>query len=146
MDVGCGTGGMKSVAETLGLNWIGIDGDPNVICEGIIQHDFLYPVTFTLPFSPDLVWCVEFVEHVEEQYIHNFLPLLASSKWLILSAAPPGKGGIHHVNCQSQDYWIQHLKSYGMEFDEVETCQIRTHTTMKREFIRDRGLVFKLPT
>ncbi len=141
LDVGCGPGGIEEDAASLEIDWTGIDGDPELPeRERLVRHDFT-----TGPYSPDLcdlVWCVEFVEHVEEQFIPNFMPSLASGKILVLTAAPPGTPGYHHVNCRKGAYWIRLLLNSGMEYSRGLTRQLKKSSSMERNFIRSRGMCF----
>lgn len=144
VDLGCGPGGQVEVAKSLGLDAYGIDGDYS------IERSFpciIYDFTkgkIELPFdSFDLCWTVEFVEHVEEQYIENYFPVFEKSKYIVLTHALPGEKGHHHVNCQVADYWIEKLSKIGHVYDEELTKVVRNVSNMKRDFIRRRGLVFR---
>mgnify|MGYP006273403511 CR=1 FL=1 len=143
LDIGCGPGGQVELAQNKGLRAIGIDGDytlkRNIEC---IIHDFTQgPLNFNDQY--DLGWSVEFVEHVEEQYMKNYIPLYQKCKFLVLTHALPGESGHHHVNCQTTNYWIKQLAEYGLIFDQDLTDKIRKISNMKKKFVQRRGLVFK---
>lgn len=141
LDLGCGPGDMRNVAGRFGLQWIGIDGDPRVASSGIISHDFNEgPIHWN--FTADIVWCVEFVEHVGEMYVDNYLSLLQNAGVLVLTAAPRGATGHHHVNCQNPEYWIGRIQTETLRFHLGMTDKVRQASTMKRDFIRSRGMVF----
>lgn len=141
LDVGCGPGGMQAVCEGLGLSWTGADGDPACARESVLTHDFTKGPLVTHP--RDLVWSVEFVEHVEERFLPNVLSaLMLAAKAICMTHALPGKGGHHHVNCQPPDYWINKLTAAGYELHIPLTQQLRAVSTMRREFMRNTGLVF----
>jgi hypothetical protein len=150
IDVGCGPGDQTILAQELGIDAIGIDGDYTVDREfDCIIHDFtlgtcskLYNKYF------DLAWCVEFLEHVEEKYMDNYMDIFTRCKYIICTYAPPQKKGHHHVNCQTEDYWIEKFKGYGMNFDKKITENIKNASTMKKKlkgpsFMEKTGLVFK---
>lgn len=70
----------------------------------------------------DMVWSCEFVEHVEERYMPNFLVTFGSSdRYIMLTYAEPGQLGWHHVNCQPAEYWIDQLTGIGFRFDQSLT-------------------------
>lgn len=63
-----------------------------------------------------------------------------------MTAAPPGDGGHHHVNCQLPDYWIDKLREKGMRFSFELTVKARERATSlkpgeKSHFARN-GLIF----
>ena len=76
LDIGCGPGGMKQLANDMGIEWYGVDGDKTVIenTDYSLVHDFTLGEA-TVDKTFDLVWCTEFLEHVEEKYIPNYMPL-----------------------------------------------------------------------
>ena len=142
IDVGCGPGGQVNLALSKGWRAFGIDGDYTL--------KFMFPaevIDFTKQqFVPkekfDLAWCVEFLEHVEEQYIPNYVTAFQSAKYLVVTHALPGEPGHHHVNCQTNDYWKEKLAEHGLMYDAGLTEQIRACSTMERDFVRRRGLAF----
>ena len=73
----------------------------------------------------DLVWSVEFVEHVDSQYVDNFMNDISKGKYAIITHAIPEQPGHHHVNCQHIDYWIDVFSRYGFSYDSEETQIIR---------------------
>jgi hypothetical protein len=96
----------------------------------------------------DLAWCVEFLEHVEEKYMNNYMDIFTRCKYIVCTHAPPRKKGHHHVNCQTEDYWIKKFKEHGMSFDKKITENIKNASTMKKKlkgpsFMNRTGLVFK---
>ncbi len=146
LDIGCGPGGMEEVANSLGILWLGIDGDPSVTPP--ILHDFTkgkVPHTIHLG-TYDLGWSTEFLEHVEEKYMDNYMAAFQRCKLIVCTAAPPGKKGWHHVNCQDAAYWIRKFDEYGFSYDQEEVNNIRKSSTMKREFVRKHSMLFKQRT
>jgi len=132
IDIGCGPGGMKPLAQKYGVNWSGIDGDPSVLQEGVLTHDFTKGSIPNLPWF-GLGWSVEFLEHVEEQYMDNYMQIFSQCDHVICTAAPPGWGGHHHVNEQPQTYWIEKFRDYGLYYDPIITAAMRKKSTMRRK-------------
>src|SRR5689334_17484085 len=99
LDVGCGPGGMLDRARERLIIALGIDGDPAMERPDVIIHDYTTAPLFMASRS-DLIWCVEFVEHVEARYIPHFLATFRAGRVLFLSHALPGQGGHWHVNEQ----------------------------------------------
>lgn len=144
VDIGCGPGGMEKLALARNISWQGIDGDPKMTRESVLIHDFsLGP----LKIEPvDLGWSVEFLEHVEEKYLSNFMETFQLCASVFVTHAPPNKSGHHHVNCRLSSYWIEIFEDWGFVFMENLTTQARSSSSMGRNFARENGLVFTKPS
>lgn len=146
LDVGCGPGGMVNLALQERMNAIGVDGDPTLLKfkTPMFLHDFTKgPTSYFTDRVYDLGWSVEFVEHVEEQYLDNFMQLFQDHcKIVVMTHALPGAPGVHHVNCQTEDYWIQKFAERGLVYSEADTKIIRSRSTMVKDFMRNTGKVF----
>jgi len=129
IDVGCGDGVAVKFFELLGVGVLGVDGVPQEH-PSIIEHDYTLE-----PFIPsisdeeaddfDLCWSCEFVEHVEERYVDNFLATFACAPLVLITHAEPGQAGWHHVNCQHAGYWIDRMAGIGYELDGALTNKSR---------------------
>jgi SAM-dependent methyltransferase len=141
IDIGCGPGGMIELARSKGLDVVGVDGDfvvkRNV--DDVVIHDYQAG-----PYVPDrnfdLAWTVEFVEHIEEQYIRNFVATMDKCKYVIMTHAFPNQPGWHHVNCQTTEYWAHMLNAFGFSVDVEHTNNVRNASTMKTNYIRQQSL------
>jgi len=125
IDIGCGPGGMVEYANYIGIYSIGVDGDEIIKKnkEYIHIHDYtLGEYNFNESF--DLAYSTEFLEHVEENYIRNFMPTFQQAKYIWCTAAVPGQPGHHHVNCKAKDYWIDIFKEYGLEYQKEISAEI----------------------
>jgi cyclopropane fatty-acyl-phospholipid synthase-like methyltransferase len=144
LDVGCGPGGMVELAASKGLNVLGVDGDFTLERKNpgyYLLHDF------TVGPAPveriwDLGWSCEFLEHVSEQYMDNYMAAFLKCKRIVVTHAFPGQGGHHHVNEQEPNYWFQQFGSRGFLLDMVTTDAVRAASTMEQRYIRTSGLVF----
>ena len=149
LDIGCGPGGMVELANNMGVDAFGVDGDYTLKRydeSKFLIHDFQTgPAPITKHY--DLGWSVEFVEHVYEKYIPHYVQAMQKCKYLIMTYAPPGHGGHHHVNENTEQYWINTLQKYGFTYDPVLTNQMRNASTMgtkkKHRFLQRTGLLFK---
>lgn len=150
LDIGCGPGGMTELATKKDLSALGIDGDYTIkrfSDAHFLIHDFTKGPA-PLKDVYDIGWSVEFVEHVYEEYMPNYVAAMQRCKNLIITYAPPGWPGHHHVNCQPEDYWINKMKSYGLIYNEELTRELRSVSTMnvskkpKKAFVKNRGLFF----
>lgn len=122
VDVGAGDGATVDFFDGLGVEALGIDG----VWTG---HESIVVWDYTVgPFKPpaaDFVWSCEFVEHVEEQYLENFLTSFAQGKTIAMTHGTPGQPGYHHVNCRTAKYWVAQLDSIGYDYDEFLTAEAR---------------------
>lgn len=144
VDVGCGPGGMVALAKSKGLYAYGIDGDwttnPKII------HDY---ITGPLEIKQaDLIWCVEFLEHVEETYVSNYMKTLQAGKYVFCTASTTS--GHHHVNCKDRNYWVRIFEHFGFEYQDKESELIRTDITtmnlnrgVSKQFVKNTGMFFK---
>jgi SAM-dependent methyltransferase len=130
LDVGCGEGHSLRFFEELGCRVLGVEGIPQPH-ERIVAHDYNEG-----PFVPpppdadadsrwDLAWSCEFVEHVEERYLPNFLATFAAARLVLMTHAFPGAESHHHANCRPPDYWRGALAAIGFELDEELTARTR---------------------
>lgn len=149
LDIGCGPGGMVELAEALGFDSHGIDGDYTLTrynTDKFTIHDFTHgPAPLTKTY--DIGWSCEFVEHVYEEYIPNYAQAFQQCNVLAMTYAPPGWAGHHHVNLQEEQYWINTLARYNLIYNKQLTEQLRNHSTMnqykkKKAFVKNRGLIF----
>ena len=141
VDIGCGPGGMIREANSMGIQSCGIDGDftldftdISVVLNDFTESSYKFEETF------DLAWSVEFVEHVEEQYIPNFMPVLKQAKYVFMTYSP--LKNFFHYNVKDSAYWIKVFEDYGFKHDEEETRFIRNNSSMKRNFVRYCGHFF----
>jgi SAM-dependent methyltransferase len=145
IDVGCGEGHALRYFRDRGCKVLGVDGieqdDPD-----IVTHDYATDPVASAPgviaqngWLPwrryvggdlnrdgfDLAWSCEFVEHVEERYVPNFLATFQCARLVLMTHAEPGQQGHHHVNCRTGDYWKGALAAFGYQFDAALTEQTR---------------------
>lgn len=132
LDVGCGEGRSTAFFADRGIVARGIEGAESAIARSpvpklVLRHDYT-----TGPFIPersfDLVWCCEFVEHVEDRFSANYIATFRMARWVAMTHAFPGQPGYHHVNCQSASYWISRLAADGFCFDEEYSLTLRSLT------------------
>ena len=151
VDVGCGRGCVVQDGLDMGLDALGIDGDP-----GHLHGEYSFTRPEEMPFllhdysqgpAPvdrefDLCWSVEFLEHVDPEYIPNYMDTFKKCKYVICTHAVPGMGGHHHVNCQEKEYWFEVFDDYGFDFSQDWTDKLRQKSSMKKYFMRENGLFF----
>src|SRR5207253_2157392 len=80
LDVGCGNGESLQNFAALGICAWGLEGYPNLDGVGhrVFQVDFTKQ-WIQWPTRPDLVWCIEVLEHVPSVYEHNVIRTIAAN-------------------------------------------------------------------
>lgn len=128
IDIGCGAGFVtKWFRDNLG-DAVGVEGDPTAWSQrqtdAIVLHDYAKgPYTPTRGY--DLGWCAEFVEHVDEKYIENWMATLQWCRYVAMTFAKIGQGGHHHVNEQEEPYWLKKFSEFGFSHVSEETQKMR---------------------
>jgi SAM-dependent methyltransferase len=119
VDVGCGLGVWLSIFKQNGVRDIlGIDGgkiskeDLKIPPESFVHSDLEHPLKIDRVF--DLVVSLEVAEHISPENASVFVDSLTSLGSIILfAAAIPFQGGVHHVNEQWPEYWIELFNKKG---------------------------------
>jgi len=154
IDIGCGYAQSLSYFISKGLTGIGVEGweyavQHSKVPESIIMHD--YTLGKYIPEKEfDLGWSAEFVEHVDKEYIDNFMATFKKCKYVAMTHAFPRQRGFHHVNCQKSIYWIEIFKNNGFIYLENDSLGLRNllnnsdGTPMEKGgFVRRGLMVFK---
>lgn len=144
VDVGCGIGVACEHFAAAGVHVTGIDGSETAkaMYRGPAGSFLLHDLTRTQLYAPaTLAWSCEFVEHVEQKYVPNYMHTFKSCLTVAMTYAAPGQAGHHHVNCQPGDYWIGAFAAIGLAFDEPTTTRLRTLDPDTH--FAERGMVFR---
>ena len=146
IDIGCGGGSFLHGCVDLGLEVFGVDGphvepalqvDSNRIRYANLEKPFIAGERF------DLCVSMEVAEHLDEKYAEIFVSsLCAHSNNILFSAAQVGQPGIHHVNCQPLEYWIQKFQNRGYIFMKNLSGWIRGNNEIYNWY-RKNSIVFR---
>jgi hypothetical protein len=150
IDVGCAEGRVIDFFAKEGVSASGVEGVEQDHLD-IIQHDYTsgpwpIPGQNVGRREVDLVWSCEFVEHVEEQFVPNFLETFRLGRIILMTHALPGQPGYHHVNCKDDDYWIGRMLAIGYDVDGELTSASRTIAGNNKHpdnYYARSGLVFR---
>lgn len=129
-DVGTGGGWNARWFLDAGLRVIGVEGWKEALAknqlpqENLIEHDYANGPLVVPP--TDLAWCSEFVEHVEERFIPNYVATFKCCKYLCMTHGEPGQHGHHHVTLKESEWWYKTLLDYGLVVDQEETLYLRS--------------------
>lgn len=148
-DLGCGSGLVLSEMLKAGKKVWGVDGSPDAITAADpALRPFLAVVDLEKPFcfKADLVVCMEVAEHLEEKFADTLVGSLVESadRWIYLTAATPGQGGLDHVNEQPHSYWVEKLRAKGFELVPGLTAKIRTYLIgIAAKWFQQNSMIFK---
>lgn len=130
IDFGCAIGTYLERFNEHGVAIHGVEGNSTAFRHAVVPNNRLEQHDLRQPYEPDqyysLVLSVEVAEHIPEKYARTFVNTLAKSgETVVLTAAPPGQGGTHHVNEKPPNYWIQIFADHGMEYDREATDKLK---------------------
>jgi len=130
VDIGCGGGWNTKWFFDNGMDAVGVEGWSEALAknqmpkERLIAHDYTNgPLTLAKRY--DLCWSSEFVEHVEEKYIPNWMATAQCCRYACITYATPGQTGHHHVCEREFDFWIEQFQRYGFTHLPEDTKWMR---------------------
>lgn len=131
VDVGAAIGVYLDEFHRYDVETLGIEGAAkaveNAVANDVIQADLRDPVHISR--EADLVICFEVAEHLHPQYADRLVRTIYNATEdggvAIVSAAPPGQHGTHHLNLQEKDYWIGKFKAIGFDYELEDTEKIQ---------------------
>ena len=154
LDIGCGPGIALNYFKSKGCRILGAEG-----CKLAIEKSRVPDYTRHVDYSVgslelnkrdlkhfDLIYSVEFVEHVHPRYVNNYLKDFSRGKYIFMTAAAVNQVGYHHVNCRNMPYWIKQMENIGYVFDEVYTSilkSIASYSEVKFNYFENNGMFFK---
>lgn len=128
-DIGCGLAASTSYFAKKNLYAVGVEGGRNAINNSLFEgHIILNDYTISSAFQDDeefdLIWCCEFVQHVEEKFVDNFLKDFKHAKYIAMTYE--GTESQHHrVNVKTDQYWIDKLNIIGFKYNKEFTEVLR---------------------
>lgn len=71
----------------------------------------------------DCTFSIEVAEHIDPKGTEMFIKNLCehSSRYIIMSAASIGQGGVGHINCMPYSFWINAIECYGFKHQPETT-------------------------
>lgn len=129
IEFGCGAGRFMDPLTERGVEVFGIDRSTKGFAASSLPidhfavHDLRDPYETTREY--DLALCIEVLEHIPAADAATAVASVAEAAPVaIVTAAPPGQGGTHHVNERPPDYWKEQFAAVDMRFDPEVTAAI----------------------
>lgn len=122
IDFGCSIGSYLEPFHEAGIDILGVEGNPAAFNYAVVPREFLVVHDLREPYITDrkfdLAFSIEVAEHIPEAFDDAYVDTIANaSDTVVLSAAPPGQGGTHHVNEKPRSYWKGKFEDRGMKYD-----------------------------
>lgn len=153
MDIGCGAGIVTKYFLDRGVDARCVEASNEAINHSFVPRDRIIQHDFTRgPWYPketvDVMYTVEFLEHVDQQYLDNVVALMKSARYIVMSASK--MGGWSHVNVHFKWWWIEIMESYGFKYSPRLTEVVLQGLVLKGfprsyAYMQFTGLVFRNP-
>lgn len=149
LELGCGTGTLLYPYRERGINVHGVDLSETARETSELSDSEFEIHDLTQPYSPDRVYdivlCVEVLEHIPEDAAETVVESICTAGDVaVVTAAPPGQGGTHHVNEQPDEYWIEKFTQHGMEHKKQKSTQIGEELELSElTWVQENILVFE---
>lgn len=131
VELGCGSGLLLKRLWDLGHGVHGCDASNAGldVCASLGVHSERQDLTQPMRnnWYGDVCICVEVAEHLPAKFADILAENVAAHarQMIIWSAAPPGQGGVDHVNEQPPMYWLDRFKAFGWMADVAKTKALR---------------------
>ena len=148
LDLGCGKGISTKWFLDHGADVLCVEGSSDAVKQSllprdkIVQHD-VYEGPWWPEKTYDMLWCVEFLEHIGRHKFKNFLPMFQKAGIIFVTASQ--WGGWHHVEVHGQnnnvftggkggksttalgsdEWWIERFRAYGFVYAHKTTDRLR---------------------
>lgn len=149
IDFGCAIGAHLEIFHDHDIRIKGVEGNPDAFQHAIVPTEYLVQHDLREPYksdrSYDIALCFEVAEHLPEDYANILVDTLSNaSNTVIMTAAPPGQGGTHHVNEQPREYWYQKFESRGFEYDSESVQTLRNRIEVNEaHWIEENLMIFR---
>lgn len=152
VDVGAGGGEISAAARREGVAVVACEHSPFGRALARFQHVDARP--FDLERRPpadvgsaDLAFSFEVAEHLPRRLGFELVEFLVGvAPDVVFSAAPPGQGGVGHVNEQPREYWIEAFAAAGAHHDAAASERLRDRIASRppvKPWYRDNAMVFR---
>lgn len=137
IDLGCGVGHHLSSFVDRGVDIHGVEGSSNAFPYLQVPNDSVEFHDLRTPYSPprefDLVVCFEVAEHLPKGAADTLVDsVVQCGSDVAFTAATPKQDGNHHINLQSNNYWIDKFNDQGYQYCGDQTQKIRNRISVEK--------------
>jgi 2-polyprenyl-3-methyl-5-hydroxy-6-metoxy-1,4-benzoquinol methylase len=128
-DIGCGCALYIEEFHRLGKEVLGCDGSLEAVKLAsedftVFQYDVTKPLWLNRTF--DLILCIEVAEHIHRKSSLQLIDNCTNSgNRVIFTAAPPGQGGVGHINERPREFWIKLFERNGFFYEKKLSAEVR---------------------
>lgn len=149
IDFGCAVGAHLEPFHEAGIEVRGVEGSKKAIEHAVIpqrkivHHDLREKYDASRTY--DLALSIEVAEHIPEKFSDTYVSTICEAgDVVVITAAPPGQGGTHHVNEQPPTYWIDKFEERGHTYDDELTESLSNSFEVDNsDWVKNNLLVFK---
>lgn len=151
IDFGCAIGAYLEPFYEAGCTVKGVEGNRDAFRYAVIPtehldyHDLRHFYETTRTY--DLVISIEVAEHIPNNFADTFVDTLANAgDTIVMTAAPVGQGGQHHVNERPRAYWEEKLAERGLVHDGDTVERLRRRIDVEQfSHVPENLFVFRNP-
>lgn len=130
VDLGCGNGAFLAALAARGVSVLGLERSRAglALCRerGVPAQPFDLRQDEPPAAAADLVLCFEVAEHLPATAADRLVEVVTRlGARAVFTAAPPGQGGVGHLNEQPPGYWIDRFAARGWRYDGPGTAAVR---------------------
>jgi len=145
LDVGCGMGYSTAFFKNhLQHKWRGqenvlcVEGSKDAVDQSLVPSLTVHHDYTKGPWWPDqtfdMVWSAEFLEHVDEEYMINYMSTFKKAKFILVTHSI--WGGWHHSCVHESPWWIAHFEAFGFQYQTKLTEMARDHCPMVKNRLK----------
>lgn len=136
-DIGCGNGLIIEDLLGRGRKVWGVDGAVNLnkhvakkVSKSVTKADLTKPKKLT---KSDILVCLDVADRLDQKHLETFMKNIVSTNatTILFTASGPGQAGIHHINLQEPDYWLDAFSKHGYLQDVALTQKFKADLSDK---------------
>lgn len=150
IDFGCAIGTYLEPFYENNIDIQGVDANEGAFNHAVVPRKYLEYHDLREKYDSekkyDLVISIEVAEHIPEKFTDTFVETLCntSKEYIVMTAAPPGQGGTHHVNEKPREYWIDIFEQKGFKYQKEKVEELRNKINVEDVWhVKENLFVFK---
>ncbi len=149
IDFGCAIGAHLEPFHEHNIDIQGVEGAQKAIDYAVVPEEYITQHDLREPYNTestyDLAISFEVAEHISKKYDGVFIDSITrSSDCVVITAAPPGQKGTHHVNLKPRSYWISKFRQRGFDYKSDKVDILRSNINVEETvWIPDNIFVFE---